>query len=566
MTSPSPSSYVFYEQRNSLQKREENTKLIRVFVTDKKVTIYSKRMVRAAKSGVLFEKIVAQQTVSLHENRHGVKYLKVFTKSLGGSITDISLKSLRNKFFESLQVQLLAKPLISEECRLLVEKTILSWFGTGFWLTNLEDVKHKLLFPALKDSSFPRTTLLLAMLSELQSDYHTVTKALRENNSWMSFIMDVCKNTVKTMDDAVIVHSYPEELLPIALMNLGENLSDLYDRERDALLALRRRFLSLDLKFLDFMFKNLSSESRADALMTLFALVREYVSRQSLRNSSQFHYVNDNLNLDRIPRELRPNLAEEFLKSLKETHSEVVNTERTMSVQIQTELSNVFRVWFAQLVLEPSLKTQLTVKEVESRFMELFNVPLKNNSTPVKFIKNKGSVVCILSHASSKGKSEQYHSDVFVSLKALVRKLPKEKGTGAGYHYMNGYVMEDGHFVLSSGEFYSLDDIMQMIEQGAAVVDEQLTKMGRKITPENRLSFLTLGSKERKFKNTWKFYDWGVTNPERILVLKKAKVFAKRDVQTYNELPDEMFYELLSLEAGTTLNPKGEEQSLWGYV
>lgn len=101
--------------------------------------------------------------------------------------------------------------------------------------------------------------------------------------------------------------------------------------------------------------------------------------------------------------------------------------------------------------------------------------------------------------------------------------------------------------MLSSGEFYSLDDILQMIEDGILIVDEQLRKLGRKVTPENRLAFLSLGIKERKFKGTWKYYDLGVTDPYKILMLKKNKVFGKKDIQTYSALPDEMFYEFLAL-------------------
>jgi hypothetical protein len=35
--------------------------------------------------------------------------------------------------------------------------------------------------------------------------------------------------------------------------------------------------------------------------------------------------------------------------------------------------------------------------------------------------------------------------------------------------------------------------------------------------------------------------------------LKKAKVAKKTDVETYNALPDDMFYELLALESGKEL-------------
>jgi hypothetical protein len=78
--------------------------------------------------------------------------------------------------------------------------------------------------------------------------------------------------------------------------------------------------------------------------------------------------------------------------------------------------------------------------------------------------------------------------------------------------------------------------------------------MGRKITPENRTAFLTFGNKERKFKNTWKYYDWGVTDCNKIRALKMCKITKKDDVLMFNMLPDDMFYELLALQSGLALS------------
>jgi hypothetical protein len=259
--------------------------------------------------------------------------------------------------------------------------------------------------------------------------------------------------------------------------------------------------------------------------------------------------VNDEIELHRIPSPLRPKLAREFLKSLQETYEEMLNSESSrMHSQINNELSNVFRYWFAQVVLEPSMKTELTVEDVETHFHSLFNTPLRNGPSLIHLIRKKDTVFCGISLSN-----HRYSKDIFTSLKALVRKLPKGKGAGAGFHWLNGYVAEDGAFVMSSYEFYSLDDLRTIIDRGTAIVDEYLVELGRDITPENRCAFLTFAHKDRKFKNTWKFYDWGVTDPAKILALKKSKVVRKQDVQMYNELPDEMFYELLSLEAGVEL-------------
>jgi hypothetical protein len=538
----SPASYVFHEERNPQGERKEQANLTRVFVADNKITIYTKRLVKNPKTDTLHERTIGKDILSLHENANGTKYLKHFRKNLGSTLTDFSLKSITGKLFEY------PITLISSEGLEFIDQTVLGWFGYDSQ-RSLEDVKGLLLFPALRGAGLSGSKLP-ALLSELQKDYGTITKALRENDSWLDFIMDICKPTMKTMNDAAIVDAYVEELLPIAMMDLGAPLSELYEDNSYTLIQIRKSFMSLDLKFLNFMFKYIPSSSRGEALNTLLALVRVHQVRKQLRNpmgKAIFSYVNSDVNLNKIPLKLRSKLAVEFLKSLKETCSEVSKSMATSNTQVATELCNVFRYWFAQLILEPSLKTELTVETLENRFQELLGSPLQNDPSPIQFVKKPNLTFCILNQSNIGGKKELYHSDVFTSLKALVNKLPSNKGIDAGYHLLNGYVAVDGDFMLSSGEFYSLDDILQMIEDGILIVDEQLRKLGRKVTPENRLAFLSLGIKERKFKGTWKYYDLGVTDPYKILMLKKNKVFGKKDIQTYSALPDEMFYEFLAL-------------------
>lgn len=539
----SPVSYVFHEERNPQGERKEQANLTRVFVTDAKITIFTKRLVKHPKTGALHEKTIGQDILSLHVNANGTKYLKHFRKNLGNSLTDFSLKSLTGKLFEY------PITLISSEGLEFIDKTVLDWFGYDSQRRSLDDVKGLLLFPALRGAGLSGSRIP-ALLSELQKDYGTAIKALRENDSWLDFIMDICKPTMETMNDATIVDAHVEELLPIAMMNLGTPLSKIYDDSSYTLLQIRKSFMSLDLKFINFMFKYIPSSRRGEALATLLALVRAHQVRRQLRNSMgkvNFSFVNSDVNLNKIPMKLRSKLAVEFLKSLEDTNNEVSGSLATSNIQVQTELCNVFRYWFYQMVVEPSLKTELTVKTLEERFEELLGAPLRNNPSPIQFIKKSNLTFGILAQLDTRGKKELYHSDVFTSLKALVRKLPANKEIDAGYHLLNGYVAVDGDFMLSSGGFYSLDDIMQMIEEGVTVVDEQLIKLGRKVTPENRLAFLTLGIKERKFKSTWKYYDLGVTDPYKILTLKKNKVTGKKDIQTYNALPDEMFYEFLAL-------------------
>ena len=545
----SPSSYVFFHKDNHREERKEDAHLVRVFITDRRMTVYSKQIVRTAKSGVLFEKILAQQTYSLHENSHGEPYLKRFSKSASGSITDTSLEvAVTNR---SASDRLISNG-FSAKCMELQESTILGWFGLNYMPGSLESNKVSFLFPALRDKLFPRDAGISRVLADLQVRDSNVTKALRENSSWESFIRDICKPTVQTTEDIALIQKYPCTLIPIGSMELP-SISTMYKEDGETLLNVVSAFNPRDLGILNFMLKYLPANRRSEAYRLLFDLTRIHMERRD--NSLPMHRFiqSAEASLKRVPAKLRPELAEELLKRLKITYNDESPLYYVDSY-LHMPLANTFRHWFAQAVLEPQLKTSVTMEDIRNRYLKLFAVELPETSSPLRFHSKEDLKFCSLHMLYSRGKIDQYHTNLFSSLIALVSKQrPQDKGAGTGYSMLNGYVNEVGDFVPLSGGLYSLDDILHIIEAGAAETDERLTKMGRKITPENRTAFLTFGNKERKFKNTWKYYDWGVTDAERIMALKKAKVAKKTDVETYNALPDDMFYELLALESGKEL-------------
>ena len=532
--------------------------LSRVFVTDKKVTVYNKIIIQTSKSGVLFEKITAQQTFSLHKNRLGELYLKRLSKSASGSITDSSLDAIMRKRDADL-----ISDVISQECKILVEKIILGWFGYDPSLTRMEDVYEELLFPALRDAAFPRNIAKGETLSALQANTSLVTKALRDNNSWDSFVMDLCHSTVWSMEDVFIIQNHPDELLPIAIMELPP-ISVLYHEDKEPLLNVAASFRLADQNILRFMFSNLNLEDRHDALQAVLGLARIWAKRtDGTEPAYRPSFLRSEVPFKRVPAKLRPVLAQKFFNNLVETHRKFQSPESTIAFQdsyLVLSLSHVFRYWFAQNVMEPQLETKTTMEDIEQRYLELFGVPLRAEGSLSSIMVHKVGKLdfCSLNMFYSRGKIAQYSTDLFTSLCALVtKKRPQDKGTGAGFSGLNGYVGEDRVFVSVAGGLYSFDDILSIIELGIVATDEQLTKLGRKITPANRASFLTLGSKERKFKNTWKYYDYGVTDLTKMLALKASKITRKEEIQTYYALPDEMFYEFVALASGKELSETG---------
>lgn len=552
MTSPSSTSYVFYdENQNPNGERTEGVKLARVVISDTKITRYSKQILKTDKSGTLYEKATAKQEFSLHTNRNGEKYLKSFSLGHNGFV-DNSLDMYKDSD-KSLDVS----NITNGECSRLVRATIVGWFGSEYISQHFNKCRGEMLFPALRDKTFPRNPEMVRVLTELQSSSYPVTKALRENNSWDSFIADICKPTVKTDRDVSLVKQRPEALLPIAVMDLGSPFSTLYpstSRNWVTVLMLSKAFDGLDLNYIRFMFKNLPQVEKAKAWQTLFNLT-DLHERNKLKQASfhRYHYVDPHVDLSSIPVALRSELARTLAKQLAKAYKllKAGSSSVLLDSHVTTGLNNSCRRWFAKHVLAPQMKTKTTIEDLQNRLAELLGTELHQPKTPLKFIKAGKTVFCLMSDPNTflfvlSGQSE-FNPNVF---RVLENMASNNRPKGRGARDLNGYIYGD-ELVTLTGRVYSLDDMMNIIEKGVNETDLMLDKLGRQITPENRLAFLKMGS-QRKFKNTWRLYDWGVTDPHRISTLKKSQVMKKSDVQTYNELPDEMFYELLALEAGET--------------
>lgn len=537
----SPSSYVFYDEHNPLGTRAEGTELTRVFVTEDKMTIYRKKIIKTAKSGVLFEKVLSQRTLSVVNNSKGERYLKMFDKSPLGNIKDTSFMYVIGRsagswltFSHNRKVQQ------------LVETIIINWFDYDH-PDAMQEHCNSLFFPALRDAQFPFLAIKHS-LERLQEINPAVTQALRENSSWKDFVLDICKPTVKDDRDLAFLEKYHSSLLIVATMHLGKNLSSFCHSnvEKISLTLTGSSFSAADLKIIAFILKNISEDRRAEVMDTLFK-VQEMLSSNNSGRFRQYQFLNSNaksINLQKVPGKLRPVLAQELLESLKTSYRIMSSTG---AATFSSSFTSVIQKWFALNVLEPALETTLTEEDLNNRFMELFGLPLNDSPSIRVAVQKSNNPLCIFSDLASL--PSIHAKDAFAQLSMTINKrLPKERGMG-GESKMTGYISTRDEFIQTGGMFYSFDDILTIIELGVVEIDKRLSKLGREITPENRAAYLLLDTKERKFKNTWKYYDWGVTEGAKILALKKCKNLKKDDIQMFNSLPDEMFYELVEMES-----------------
>ena len=547
----SPSSHVFYPKTNWLQTREEGDRLVRAFVSEKKVTVFEKQLVRTRKSGVLFEKVVTQRTLSLHENSHGQKYLKLLKKNPSGGFADVSLQEPFN--FEDDNYSLMV----------LLRGLLLDWFGSDMpndriWRhMHLESMVIGLMFPALREQPYTTNTkTVFRHLGELQAIGHPVLSLLRECRTWDEFLQALCPNLRAEEDTRYLKDSFCA-ILHAAVLPLGMSLTEF--REKYGTYGLRRfrpAFSLCDHTLIRFILENSTPEERQDMIDDLMAMTDAHTKcsdKYWVPPQIESKRIDSELDFREIPRSSWRSLANLLRLQMKtvrlEIDAEGVDNHRIRKSAVETGLCEKVRDWYTEKFFIPSMETERTVGEVESRFSELFHSApwdTSNSATGKVQWKEVGenSVGCALPVWRT---SDSIYAPQFCDLLLLlIRTIPKNKlpkQPKAGFRLWR--------------EVYSIDEVLEVIETGTALLDAELTRLGRPATPENRTAYLRCNVQERKFKNTWRYYDLGVTNSNKILALKKCGVRAKKDIEMYNSLPDEMFYELLSLGAGKELTIVG---------
>lgn len=543
----SPSSYLFPVRNKPNPEGNEHDQQAHVLISDNKVALSITEVRRHAESGVLREEILIEQRFYLRRNAHGDKYIQKSEKR--ATILDHSFSRV-NEFLG------LPFPL-NLQASTLIEDAVLSWFEGEYSRNSLPPHVDHLYYPVFRDpklaSNFPVTSGMLSILERVPRA-SVITKALRENNSWGTFIDDICDpNVIKTQVDTDLVKRHPTELIPLAMMNLGQPVSSLYVEFNEMLLQINYSFTAMDLKFIAFMFKYLPVSNHGEAVRLLLDVTRSFQERTIYSDRDN---PNRTAHLNRVPYKLRSKLAQELFKRLKFTHEGLQNATKSYITEttIDTHFCDVFNSWFYSNVMEPAIaNAQTDAVSLEARFTELFGTILRKTSgrkgsSSIRFFSKDGiTAFAAISEAYAHGTTD----DIFTSLDRLVvTNRPKSRGSGCDAISNEGYTDEYDNWNWIFGEIYFLDDIMVIIEKGASIIDRHLTKLGRDLTPENRAFFLVFNSGEGKLKSTWKYFDWGVIDPKRILALKKGGIAKKANVQIYNELPDEMFYELLALEAG----------------
>lgn len=558
-------SHVFYTDPN-VPPQADST-FVKVVVKPSKIVVSERVLRKTGNPEKLSEVVLSRKFYELHANSHGDKYLKVFTQTvennnhLCDSTVDLlnigNLESLLGDSSVSNNTEYIAEP---PGLKAFLRTSIMRWFSEHS-LTSLLSV----LFPALKnfgesiDSPKERLKLseilrsvLIIMEGEMdEKAFAGIRNALRDNPDWESFIQAVCAEGVLVSDEDVATISQHPNFLRLASWKLGFTISEI-QKMGQLPYDFMTTFISrkVDYKCLQFMMDYLPENQRSGAMTLLFDLSHRYVkAKQEGQAISNFQPGDTwlskvTLPVEKVPQPVRSIIAQDLLNRLRDgVEPQIANIENRTTepwTPVKTGLYATFAKGFAEHVVEPTLKSDLTVHDIGNRFRELFGF-----SFPLE----EGSYI----HTSRTGQlwtdASNENNSMLQRLKSPYRNTFSESLDNKYY-----YVTESGEYCALEQEIYSLDALMELIEIGARRINKKLVKLGREVNTANRGAYLNFSHQERNSRTAWHYYDLGVTNASKIIALKMFKIKSDAEVQMYAQLPDAMFFEILGLIDSRTID------------
>lgn len=550
-----------FHRTNYTGVRAEGTAFARAVVNGEKITVYEKFLRKAEKSGVLYEHLSLTITYSAHTNAHGVKYLKVEEKSSNLKTKDTSLQLA----LSGTSLRYTGLLLSSEAYEVFLMETISSWFNLPASPEVLQD-GFSLIFPALsfvqpddKEGSLMKTLWTLERLSGRTT---RVASSLREGHTFHEAARSLFGDTIQSGEDSELLKQYPKLML-VADMNLGMALSE-FLRKTPSLIENMRHLGYFEMSSIKLML-NYLPEPKRETILGILADRSKSSLHQSKDGSPEGH-----IRLGKSPLNYAPLTPKVKHKELSEEMFEIFTlplqggTEHPANSSHPRTVQSCLRYWFAEHVLEPLVKSATSMQEVVSRFNELLmpecndtilpDYGLGKGATGVNFdVDRRGTVFASVTYPRERHFSSSRDTtecDLIYGLYDLSRCKEDPLRIEYGNHYFIG---ANGTLNMIIGHVFSLEGFLAMVESGVREVDKRLIKLGREVTPANRKAYLAFGHKDRKFRNTWRYYDLGVTHARKVLTLKSLNVTSKRDIEMYAALPDEIFYELTEMESPQAL-------------
>lgn len=517
-------SHTFYKDKNG-ERREPGTSLRRVVISDNKISIYDKQVKLTNKSRVPWEYLIQMHSIILLTNKAGQKYIKVLRKAPSGAIYDESFGTAFRKPLNG------PTPSIEEyiprddiqrngEAVQLIVKTLKEWFNEP---TDPQDFPG-MIFPCLRETSTrERIVGERRLLEWLQQVTSTVVPALRESSDWSSFLRFICGTSIHTQKDEEILSS-DLNLIFLASMKTNIPLSE-FNFNTDVAAKLVADLSLHDWTILHLAMKHLTHSQSKKFLARLAAVFSGRTVLQAARNTQHLN------KLDRSKRVVvSPALRAKFARDVAEYFEHIESSP---------DIVGFYSQWFAENEFFRSIRGESMVGALEKRFMEAFNIPFNpltrgeaGSRGVVKHVTKDGYEFYELDEPRPMMRFDNQLSQLFMNLmvnnKAWKSHIPYPSVT---------YPNPQGNTATVHFGYYTSTDLFRILEVGLENVDKALIALGRELTPENRIMYLCGDHKERKFKNTWFYYDLGVFNNSMILLFKRYNYRTKATVELLKDLP-----------------------------
>ena len=498
----------------------------------------------------------------MRTNPHGQKYL---VYSNGKSQNCLLINS---NLYSSLHLQ------VSSDCKELIDYVLWSWFHDEKdeeWDGKFAHKKAELLFyPSLRGLTGDTLDIRIHLNRVMGLNDLNIEQELRNSPNWISFLGSV--GAVDASHEGLL-QALAEEiekepvLLESAMLDKGAKHGRFVVEHAEQISYLMANLNFFSYSCIHFLFSELSKDKRIDLLEQLLRM--NTIHRQWIYSKLRYAVTSAFAELEPVisksptgqwmpapaPIDVKSASTEEkqelvalLLDALTQAESSLAAHPQhyACSLEVYTGLAEVYYRWYSQKILTPLFASTVTkdeaVQMIEHTFGEF------NASDGLEFVTTEsGATVCHFIPCEKHDTEEQ--GTVFETILSMSAVQPAEREV----------LLSDGQYCvwdmngnrIKMTALYSLDEIMQIFQSGVQELDTQLEELNKEITPSNRMAYLRL----REYVTdelAWEYYWAGLTHRNQIVAALSCHLSVE-DVNTYKNLPNKIFYELIQLHSGIKL-------------
>lgn len=481
------------------------------FIKDDSVTVISRRYYFNSKNKTFFWVRATQKTLTIKGDGYNAVCRLFERLSPTGSLLNLSFETLlwevNGKLTSSARVNEL---LIEEFAKLAEAHHIPVEIPNPFF-----NPVASIIFPSIRNGltaeSILKTKTDRWVLSQAKKTNPRIYKALQVRSAWGSIHVAFHKSWIATQEDLETLAQFNEWWV-FGNWNVGMTVSELSLQVPD--------FLQL-YKSSDFVLQMIALMSKFSSIDERAKMFRTCVSLLRAEQKRKFYHV-QKASLKALTYEQKKSLSK-FL------NEKVLQAE---NIFLDDALEQFFSEWYSVNVLTAGL-APLSGTTVIDYTLAHFGYELSDDEVRVK--------------------QTQADSSLFLLRGTRYGDLNFAEYLQAACRDDNLFPSADIFFKVAGVPFSSRDGILvheSRLLDGLGLVKEevdgQLVGLGQDVTVLNRQMFFKLPPELRSHKFAWKMVKLGVVDAKRIRAFKEAKISARKEVSEFNNLPDNLFYDIIS--------------------